>query len=164
MWLHHLDVSLLHKGKSWQVGVSKVGAGTLLSSGSESISSLVFSSWAQHGCLSCKIQRRKWQNKQAGQQEKACLLSLSPVTDGKFPIPAQRLTLCPISQTESHDSLYIKWRLAKQVSNFPALTVGKARTKGGGNHCGKQLLLPFCPCLDQGQAPHDFLSWAQAHL
>lgn len=76
----------------------------------------------------------------------------------------QRLTLCPISQTESHDGLYLKWRLAKQVSNFPALTVGKARTKGGGNHYGKQHLVPFCPCLDQGQAPHDFMSWAQAHL
>lgn len=76
----------------------------------------------------------------------------------------QRPTLCPISQTESHESLYPKWRLAKQVSNFPALTVGKARTKRGGNHCGRQQLCPCCPCLDLEQAPHDFLSWAQAHL
>lgn len=156
LWVFHYFTR-----ESWQVGVSKVGVGALLCF---SISSIVFPSRVPHGCLSCKIQRRKWQNKQACHQEKACLCPSFLVQTGNSPSLPQRLTLCPISQAESQESLYPKWRQAKQASNFPALTVSEARTKGGGNHCGRQQLWPFCPCLDPGQAPRDFLSWAQAHL
>ena len=99
-----------------------------------------------------------------GSRRRHAFCPLFLLQTGNSPSLPQRPTLCPISQTESHESLYPKWRLAKQVSKFPALTVGKARTKGGGNHCSRQQLCPCCPCLDLEQAAHDFLSWAQAHL
>lgn len=46
---------------------------------------MAFPSWSQHSGLSCRIQRRKQQNKQPEQPEKMCLLSVFPVIGGRFP-------------------------------------------------------------------------------